>query len=234
MRYYFFPFTQAISLTFYRINSDTRVKKLDIDEDGFSAIIVATAGLVRLGLSDRITTRLSPLMFPYAVGQGALGVEIRANDTRILEILKIIEEKTSRWMCLAERAMLRTLQGGCSSPIGVVCSSYQDEVSAGQSTFRKARMLRLTGLVVHPHGWSDFSTSLSTEVASDDDAEALGVKVAETLLIGGAGELLAEIKVLRDSGFGNHLEKPFDKSQSENDFRQESARSKPSSVSSGI
>ena len=197
------------------------MRKLDADDAGFSAIIVATAGLIRIGLADRISCRLSPLSFPYAVGQGALGVEIRANDMGMLQLLKSVEDPVTRWKCLAERAMLRTLEGGCSSPVGVACFSYKDTIQNHDRTTRTVTMVRLHGWVIHPHGWSDFSTSLSREIAGDEDAEALGVAVAEALIKGGAGDLLAQIQRVEASGYEKfHMKQVFDQSMSTADFRQ--------------
>jgi hydroxymethylbilane synthase len=147
---------------------------------------------VRLGLTHRISSRLSPDKFPYAVGQGALGIEVRSNDQRILPILRSIEHQAPRWTCLAERSLLRHLQGGCSSPIGVASSiSNEDVIVDGVVT------VRLYGTVIHPHGKTDVKADAEMHLQSDEDAEALGRRVADLLLENGAGEILAEIKASR-------------------------------------
>ena len=99
----------------------TRLAKLDNPHSEYSAIILAAAGLERLGQGNRITTYLSKANggMLYAVGQGALGIEIRKDDTRVIELLeKIGCEQTTR-QGLAERSLMRTLEGGCSVPIGI-------------------------------------------------------------------------------------------------------------------
>ncbi|EON69975.1 hypothetical protein W97_09240 [Coniosporium apollinis CBS 100218] len=110
-------------LTFASVrgNVGTRLSKLDAPDSPYSALILAAAGLLRLGLGERITALLSSREggILHAVGQGALGIEIREKDGDIREILgKVGCERTTR-MCLAERSLMRTLEGGCSVPIGV-------------------------------------------------------------------------------------------------------------------
>jgi len=104
-----------------RGNIGTRLAKLDNPESEYSAIILAVAGLARLGMADRITTYLSKSNggMLHAVGQGALGIETRKGDARVEELVaKIGCERTTR-VALAERSLMRTLEGGCSVPIGV-------------------------------------------------------------------------------------------------------------------
>ncbi|KAJ9656575.1 porphobilinogen deaminase [Coniosporium apollinis] len=110
-------------LTFASVrgNVGTRLSKLDAPDSPYSALILAAAGLLRLGLGDRITALLSSREggILHAVGQGALGIEVREADGDISRILgKVGCERTTR-MCLAERSLMRTLEGGCSVPIGV-------------------------------------------------------------------------------------------------------------------
>ncbi|KAH9828918.1 porphobilinogen deaminase-like [Teratosphaeria destructans] len=104
-----------------RGNIGTRLSKLDNPEGEYSAIILAVAGLARLGMNSRITTYLSTSNggMLHAVGQGALGIEIRKDDKRTEELLaKISDDRTTK-AALAERQLMRTLEGGCSVPIGV-------------------------------------------------------------------------------------------------------------------
>lgn len=143
-------------------------------------------------MADRITKRLSPSDFPYAVGQGALGIEIRDNDTQTLSKIRSIEDRLVRKICLAERSLLRTLQGGCSSPVAVYCTSATPE-SAGKPR------LRLEGMIIHPHGTDEVSATFSADVGSDEDAEALGSKVARLLEEKGGKALMAEVKRLIES-----------------------------------
>ncbi|KAK2759087.1 hypothetical protein FQN54_003186 [Arachnomyces sp. PD_36] len=177
-----------------RGNIDTRLRKLDAPDSPFSCIILATAGLNRINLQHRITAHLDPVEFPYAVGQGALGVEIRTNDERITNLLKPIEHKNSKWMCLSERAMLRKLQGGCSSPVGVntVLKDGDGEGDGGKT-------IKLQGRIIHPHGTSEIIAEAEAVVSSDADAEALGQEVAQKLFDTGARELLQEIKKISNA-----------------------------------
>ncbi|KAJ5683109.1 porphobilinogen deaminase [Penicillium macrosclerotiorum] len=181
-----------------RGNLDTRLRKLDDLEGPYSAIIVATAGLNRINLSHRITKTLSASEFPYAVGQGALGIEVRADESSTLGVVRKIEELPTRWICLAERAMLRTLQGGCSSPVAVNC------IIENQGEIPEAGLrLRLEGTIIHPHGLSKVSASAVLNVSSDTEAEALGATVAKRLEDNGGRTLLNEINILQK----NALEK---------------------------
>ena len=90
-----------------------------MDAGEYDGIILAVAGLQRLGMGDRIHQVIPSDISLHAVGQGALGIECRANDAEVLEILKMLEDIPSRDRCLAERAFLRELEGGCQVPIGV-------------------------------------------------------------------------------------------------------------------
>jgi hydroxymethylbilane synthase len=144
-------------------------------------------------MSSRITKRLSPSEFPYAIGQGALGIEIRENDTQTLKIVQAIEDPLTRWICVAERSLLRSLQGGCSSPVAV-SSTMENE----DSKFVPGGRLRREGTIIHPHGSSQISKSAVANVTSDDEAEALGKLLAKCLEDGGGRELLNEIRLVQD------------------------------------
>ena len=102
-----------------RGNLNTRLKKLDDSDSPYAGLLLAYAGVHRMGWDDRITQELD--MF-YAVGQGALGIECRENDDTILEIVQGLIHHETLLVCLAEREFMRTLQGGCSVPIGVSSS----------------------------------------------------------------------------------------------------------------
>ncbi len=104
-----------------RGNLGTRLAKLDNPESEYSAIILAVSGLLRMGMGDRITTRLSKSNggMLYAVGQGGLGIETRVGDSRTQELLSRISCRKTTLEALAERSLMRTLEGGCSVPIGV-------------------------------------------------------------------------------------------------------------------
>ncbi|XP_011820310.1 PREDICTED: porphobilinogen deaminase isoform X1 [Mandrillus leucophaeus] len=101
-----------------RGNLNTRLRKLD-EQQEFSAIILATAGLQRMGWHNRVGQILHPDECMYAVGQGALGVEVRAKDQDILDLVGVLHDPETLLRCIAERAFLRHLEGGCSVPVAV-------------------------------------------------------------------------------------------------------------------
>jgi hydroxymethylbilane synthase len=158
-----------------RGNVNTRLGKLDAGE--YDGIILAVAGLQRLGMGDRIHQVIPSDISLHAVGQGALGIECRANDAEVLEILKVLEDIPSRDRCLAERAFLRELEGGCQVPIGVNTQIEND-------------VLTLTGLVASLDGQKLLKDSIS---GSAQQAEQLGEDLAKKLRKEGAGEILAAI-----------------------------------------
>jgi hydroxymethylbilane synthase len=158
-----------------RGNVNTRLAKLDAGE--YDGIILAVAGLQRLGMGDRIHQVIPSDISLHAVGQGALGIECRANDAEVLEILKVLEDIPSRDRCLAERAFLRELEGGCQVPIGVNTQLEND-------------VLTLTGLVASLDGQKLLKDSIS---GSAQQAEQLGEDLAKKLRKEGAGEILAAI-----------------------------------------
>ena len=163
----------GLSLIDIRGNVETRLRKLV--EQNLDGIILAQAGLVRLGMAEQITEVLDPSwMFP-AVGQGALGLECRSDDAATLEILKGLNDAPTRAAVLAERAMLRGLGGGCQVPIGAVT-----RIANGT--------LKLRGVVLPPDG----SQRIEEEVTGPiTQAELLGTVVADQLRQGGAETLLA-------------------------------------------
>jgi hydroxymethylbilane synthase len=120
-----------------RGNVDTRLRKLD--EGEFDAIILAAAGLRRLGYDARITEYLDSRVMLSAVGQGALAIETRETDGRVNELLKALDHQPTRLACAAERAFLTGLGGGCIVPIAALCSVV-------------GRELTLDGLVAKPDG----------------------------------------------------------------------------------
>ena len=164
-------------LTFKDIrgNLNTRLSKLDAGE--YDAIILAVAGLQRLGMSDRIHQVLPPEISLHAVGQGALGIECRADDTEVLSLLKVIEHVPTRDRALAERSFLRTLEGGCQVPIGV-------------NTQLDADTLTLTGAVASVDGKKLVK---DTVTGAASEAEQLGIELAQRLRQQGATEILEEI-----------------------------------------
>jgi len=158
-----------------RGNVNTRLAKLDADE--FDAIILAAAGLIRLGFADRIRAFLPVEQSLPANGQGAVGIECRSDDLALRALLAPLEHAATRQAVLAERAMNRALQGGCQVPIGAFAVLEGDQ-------------LWLRGLV----GQLDGSQILHAEVrGAAADGEQLGTALAAELLALGAGEILQTV-----------------------------------------
>ncbi|WP_081601235.1 MULTISPECIES: hydroxymethylbilane synthase [unclassified Thioalkalivibrio] len=162
-----------LKITDLRGNVNTRLGKLDAGE--YDAILLAAAGLKRLGFDERIRARLEPAVSLPAVGQGAIAIECRENDPEIAALIAPLNDRDTSDRVRAERAFNRRLEGGCQVPL------------AAHATLDGDR-LRLDGLV----GAVDGSQLLRRQVEGPrGDAEALGVQLAEQLLELGAGELLA-------------------------------------------
>lgn len=162
-----------------RGNLDTRLRKLR--EGPLDAIVLAAAGLHRLGWADRITEYLSPEVLCPAVGQGALGIEASAEDAATLTALAALEDSSARLGATAERALLRHLGGGCQLPI------------AAHTTFpggAQGKALALTAVVISPDGSRFLQAQESAEVRSLAEAEELGARCAENLLRQGARAIL--------------------------------------------
>jgi hydroxymethylbilane synthase len=183
-----------------RGNVPTRVQKLDDpsafpDQDvpNYMALVLAAAGLVRLGLGARISAFLSTRNGEggvlHAVGQGAVGVETRAGDEAIAGVLRDLCHPRTWWACLAERALMRALEGGCSVPIGVETEWVDDGTNAEQAGV----LLRLRGIVVSLEGDEAVEALETVRVSTDDEAEALGRRVADGLVEKGADRILAAI-----------------------------------------
>lgn len=158
-----------------RGNVITRLEKLDAGV--YDCLILAAAGLTRLGLGERIHELIDPSISLHAVGQGALGIECRAGDTAVLETIAVLEHQPTARRCLAERAFLRSLEGGCQVPIGVNTHFEGDE-------------LVLTGMVASIDGQRLLRESCRGPAT---DPEVIGVALAGTLRSQGAGEILEEI-----------------------------------------
>ncbi|MBW4519338.1 MAG: hydroxymethylbilane synthase [Scytolyngbya sp. HA4215-MV1] len=158
-----------------RGNLNTRLAKLDAGE--YDALILAVAGLQRLGMGDRVHQVLPSEISLHAVGQGALGIECRSDDAEVLELLKALQHQPTADRCYAERAFLRELEGGCQVPIGV-------------NTVLDGDNLTLTGIVASLDGQRLAKDSVKG-LASD--AEKLGIDLAQRLRQQGAQEILDEI-----------------------------------------
>ncbi|MBW4619238.1 MAG: hydroxymethylbilane synthase [Cyanosarcina radialis HA8281-LM2] len=158
-----------------RGNLNTRLAKLDAGE--YDGIILAVAGLQRLGMGDRVHQVIPAEVSLHAVGQGALGIECRGDDAEVLELLKALEHTPTAQRCYAERAFLRELEGGCQVPIGVNTSFDGDN-------------LTLIGLVASLDGQQLVKDSITDAAVN---AEQMGIELAHKLRQQGAQEILDEI-----------------------------------------
>ncbi len=156
-----------------RGNVDTRVRKLE--EGEYDAIILAAAGLTRLGKTQLVKEVLSKEFMCPAAGQGALGIEIRADDLEMRKYLAFLDDAAARATTTCERALLNKLGGGCQVPIGAF-AEIQNEI------------LSLTAVVAQPDG-----SLILREEQSGADPIALGEKVGETLLHRGATKILGDV-----------------------------------------
>jgi hydroxymethylbilane synthase len=156
-----------------RGNVDTRLRKLA--EGEYDAVILAAAGLNRLGKTDLVKQIISKDLMCPAAGQGALGIEIRAGDTTTRGLLAFLDDANARASTTCERALLNKLGGGCQVPIGAAA-----EVRNGR--------LHLDAIVAHPDG-----TRILRESRDGDDPEKLGNEVGETLLRRGGDAILEEV-----------------------------------------
>lgn len=165
-----------LELITLRGNVDTRLRKLD--EQHYDAIILAAAGLIRLGLESRITEYFSPDQSVPAVGQGIIGIECRSDDANNIAFVSALNDSQAWQCCAAERAFAQRLEGSCQSPI------------AGFATLSGDR-LQLHGVIGSPDGREMYRGSHPGNVA---DAEAIGVRLAEELLKDGAEQLLERLR----------------------------------------
>jgi hydroxymethylbilane synthase len=155
-----------------RGNVDTRLRKLD--EGQYDAIVLAAAGLHRLGHANRITEHLNEELMLPAVGQGALAIETREDDSATAEIIHALDHEATRLACTAERAFLQGLGGGCLVPIAAHATIESD-------------VMTLNGLVTSPDG---SEAVRGTQSGSSYDAELIGRQLADDLLARGAGGIL--------------------------------------------
>ncbi len=158
-----------------RGNLDTRIRK--VQEGQYDAIILAAAGLRRMGWQDRITLYLDPAQFIPAIGQGALGIESRSGDERIRKFLSPLDDRESAVAVEAERSLLKELDGGCQVPIG------------GHARVT-GNAVELSGLVASIDGRQIFR---ATGSAPPDGAVELGKRIAAELLNQGAKRILEEV-----------------------------------------
>ncbi|KAL9000775.1 MAG: hypothetical protein Q9188_005595 [Gyalolechia gomerana] len=231
-----------------RGNIGTRLRKLDDPSNGFDCIILAGAGIQRIGLGDRVDEWLDPIpashkdgaaeeeeeedegnkaMMLHAVGQGAIGLEIRKGDDWMNGLLEgkdgqrgIVVNRVS-WECQAERSLLRTLEGGCSVPVGVSCAwedkaEDRDQEKASPSGAGKENeeslsssatlppdpamapgILRMVASVTSVDGTECVAASRRQRISSDKEADDAGWELAKVLVDRGAGRILEGIGLNR-------------------------------------
>jgi hydroxymethylbilane synthase len=162
--------------------------KLDAADGPFDAVVLAAAGLIRLDLGGRITQYLDSENggMLYAVGQGAIGIENRSPDDRVQSMLSLVDHKETHLAIAAERSLLRTIEGGCSAPLGVETTWVKQ--GDGQTA------LQLKAIVVSTDGKQKSEIEMTEVVTSKEEAEQFGTSAASELLRRGADQILAEIK----------------------------------------
>jgi hydroxymethylbilane synthase len=161
-----------------RGNVPTRLAKVREGRDGLDAALLARAGLERLGLADQIAAAIDPFVVMPAPGQGALGLEVRRDDRRVLAVLAPLEDGASARAVAAERTLLAALQGGCQAPVAAYCGA----ADAASGT------IRLYGRVTASDGSVQLTASAPLEAG---DPAAAGSRVADLLAGLGASKLLA-------------------------------------------
>jgi hydroxymethylbilane synthase len=159
-----------------RGNVDSRLRRFDAGE--LDAIVLACAGLIRLGLESRIAARIDPKVCLPAVAQGVIGIECRGSDQRVLQLLSVLEHPTTRIVMDAERAFAHRLGGSCQSPVAAHARLEGDTVL-------------LDGLVAEPDGSRLLRDNQS---GSAGHSAALGASLAERMLAAGAGPLLERLR----------------------------------------
>jgi hydroxymethylbilane synthase len=174
----------------------TRFDKLDNPDGPYAALILAKAGLLRLGYGDRVTSDIVPPTLFHAVGQGALAVEIRADDAEARSLCEALTHWQTSWRCLAERACLRILEGGCSVPVGVhseLVPDYSPAAAEEGGGDVPVLRLRLVGTITAVDGGHHVEQEITREVRSPEEAEEVGAQVARALIESGGKEILDEV-----------------------------------------
>jgi hydroxymethylbilane synthase len=158
-----------------RGNVDTRIRKMEAGE--FDAIVLAKAGIDRLGLASRITETLEPAVMLSAVGQGAMGVEIRADDAETANLVRGLDDSDTHRAVEAERSLLQRLEGGCQVPLGALASIESGRLTLDAAVFS-----------------ADGGESVRRKISGlAEEAESLGKRLAEELLKAGAEAILTSL-----------------------------------------
>lgn len=172
-----------------RGNVGTRLAKLDAEDGEYTCLILAAAGLLRMDLGSRITQYLDSSTpgggMLYAVGQGALAIEVREGDEKVLGILSALASQESTLAGTAERSLMRTLEGGCSVPIGV------------ETTWIEKGKLLMKAIVVSLDGAESVESERLGEILTAEDADQFGWNLARDLVEKGAAKILEVINLNR-------------------------------------
>ncbi len=175
-----------LRLSDLRGNVPTRIRRLD--DGDYDGIVLAAAGVKRLGLSERITDYFPAGILLPAVSQGAIGIEARADDPRAGRWLMPLDHEDTRRRTLAERALLHEVEGGCQVPLGAHATIHEKELTL------RAALAALDG-----------SRTVEGSITGDPtDAEALGRRLARSLLKRGGGAIMDAIRTALESGVGTH------------------------------
>jgi hydroxymethylbilane synthase len=197
-----------------RGNVGTRLAKLDAPGSPYAALVLAAAGLRRLQLGHRIVQLLDARhgALLHAVGQGALAVEVRAGDARVRELVRPLVHVPTMLACLAERSLMRTLEGGCSVPIGVETEWADDgreetediadgggsgHGGGGGGSSEGRHVLVMRAIVVSVDGAECAEATVAQRVASEEQADEFGRVMARRLIDNGAADILRKITLNR-------------------------------------
>lgn len=191
-----------------RGNLNTRLSKLD-QEDEYDALVLATSGMVRMGWDDRVSQELDPDLCMYAVGQGALAVESRSDDTFVNKILAPLNDIDTFVCCIAERQFLHKLDGGCSVPVGTISRISGNKLWLEGAVFSLdgSKMVRDAVGLQFAEDYRKMGFDVLRELAVD-----AGTRLSQKLLNSGAGELLSEARKQTDAAT-EEMKKPIQKSQ---------------------
>lgn len=172
-----------------RGNVGTRLSKLDAEDGEYSCLILAAAGIIRMDWGARITQYLDSKTegggMLHAVGQGALAIEIREGDEKVMKLLSSLSNPASTFAGLAERSLMRTLEGGCSVPIGV------------ETTWIERGKLLMKAIVVSLDGTESVEAERLDEVLNEKDADEFGWNLSQYLVGKGADKILKAINLNR-------------------------------------
>lgn len=196
-------FLYRITASTHPTRSGTRLGKLDADDGVYDALILASAGLNRLDMQDRITSYISSPTMLHAVGQGAIGVEVMSSNQAMVEMIGSLNHTETDWRTTCERTMLKVLEGGCSVPVGVETtfadppqasssSRSGDDIDPSAATSSPKR-LHIRAVIVSLDGQTCIEHEETRPISSNQDAADLGHDVAVKLIEQGGKAILEEL-----------------------------------------